>query len=798
MSGWFLVAVAQPSAQAQDLTWQEMAAAAQELLPLTPGEPTWERVPDAHAIDLLQPVSSGRILVGQVQIAEDGRTVPSNLEVWDARTGDLVWSVERPHDGGLAWEVLSHDPLVLAGRSSRAVVLQGLDVATGQSTWSTSTDDATVVRSGESVVIWRRGQLEALSLETGESIWAVPMAVPMAASAADGTIQVQTSEEVISIDAAWGAEDWRHAGSWTARPAADGLGVILHDRRELRWLDAYGQQLWAWTTEHTIARAWGGEGRAVVVLSTTDGDRVVVVSQGAVTGSTPLQGRSASDIVQAGGVVVMTTEDEVLAVSPQDATVAFRTPLPDGFLGWGPTDRPDLAHGQPDMLQARDDQVVVVRERAGIAAFAAAHFEAGQLRWAHLHAEGGADDLSVGGRYRALDQAMSSVTAGVGQSARIARRRAELDAALHRATRGVPDRYYVRPFRRWGARWGVSGVTLVDVQTGTRADVVVAPLFPSVAREGLDMPSVTMDPDLGQLYVASTTANPAMWVRTNLGPSTVPALSVRAFGPTHLGLRVTADGQLSDTSTTLASLNTLIEPSAAADSQDPGIAAPADAPGMDSARCLELGILEATRPELIRRCIDTKVLSLDASEDGRVPILLAAERNHLDTVRLLLDAGADPNKAETHDRRTALERSTDPDVIALLIGEGARTRSEKEQQAGVKRLLKLAGIRKPNAAFCFHHISRGRTDVLDACLATKKGLAVLRHIDPEQGSVLHIAAEKGRVTHVRRLLDSGANPNLLDKSGITPLDRIDAMAKEGPLLLSHEKAMRLLELAGGA
>lgn len=801
MLTWACLAIApMGTASAAPVEWGVMQAGAEALQPLLPSRARWERMVDAHAVDLLEPIGQGRLVVGHLNVANQGVPIPGVLEGWDGRTGERLWQVRRRLVEGGVWEVLHAEPLVVAGRGVAESVLMALDPETGETLWSTSSERSLVEVMGETVVIWRRGQLEGLSRLDGSTVWAVPMALPAEIRVSQDTLIAELGDSVVALDASWGAEDWRIEGAFAASPTPDALNVALYDGSVVNWLDAFGQPLWTWNTpEGRIKEVSGIDGRAVVVVEGSEGDQVYVVEDGASVGQTGLDGRLASSLLAINGVFALTTEDEIVAFAANDASLAFRKPLPELFLGWGPNDRPDLPHGQPDVLVEYEEEVVVIRERAGLATYDAAHFGAGQLQWWHGNASVGLDPMTVGGRFEELAAAMMLLE-DPRQASRadghIQRRRIEFEAALRRARGELAGPYALRPFRRPAADGtGAHGVTLVDVAEGTRADVAYAPLFSPVVEGGVDLPAVVVDVPNRQIIVASTAPDPVTWTRVRLGRVTVPGISVRAIALSDLTFR--------DDASALAAIDALYPPlgqsmsSPVDDSIPEGLLAAGalleQVGGVSDSNCLEQGILEQERADVVALCLEKGVDLATGRIDGVVPFLEAVDRNHLETVRKLLDAGADPNFALETDERRPIERATDPDLIVLLEGRGAVARTAGEVKSGLKRLLRLSGLRKPNGAWCFHHASKGRTDVLDACLA-KKRTGVLDYVDAEKGHLLHVAAASGRVVHVRALIGAGANPNVLDREGVTPLGRLDGL---GELDDGQTRAARVIEEAGG-
>ncbi|HHO52946.1 MAG TPA: hypothetical protein ENK18_19240 [Deltaproteobacteria bacterium] len=779
--------VAAQLATAQPVSWEEMARSAAPLAPLEPAEPVWSTPLPTHSADLIHPLGAGRLLVGHLELSPGGIPRPGTVTLWDTGTDTPLWSVSRPHTQGMLWRVISTQPLVLAGQSPRESVLLSLDVDTGAQVWSTSAEHERVVATGSSAVVWRRGVLEAIAYKDGSTVWTLPVSRPTAVHRTERAVVVESADGVVSVDTAWGAEDWRHAGDWRVSPAADGTGAVLYSPQQIQWIDGFGELRWSWVPPGPVVSALAVDGRALIATSSAGGDLVSVLEQGAVIGSLTLGDRVSSPLQPINGVVVLTTDRELVAISPLDGAVAFRSELPDPLPGWGPSRHPELPHGQLDVLHVQDEDLVVIRERAGIASFHTSSFDAGGLAWSQPHAVVGADAMSVGGRFLAMSDAMDA-PASPSVDGVIAQRRMEFEAALRRASAPVVEDHYLRPFHRAGAR----GITLVNLRSGDRTDVLYAPLLPQVP--SVDLPALHLDLASLRLWVAGPDLDPTRWRRIALGGLEQPGPTLRGYALGQLGF--------APTSATLEALAELEAQSSAAPPEPGAIAAPPPssptdrleaAGGPSWATCVELGILGGEDPDIVQACLDADVPLAQPGDAGQLALVLAAGADQLENVRMLLDAGADVDAPGPGDPRPPLELASDPEVIALLAQRGGRERSKKEKKRDLKDLLSLAGLRKPNGAWCLHHVSKGRRDVLEACLDSKRA-GLLEHVDPQLGHALHVAADAGWPSVVRMLLDAGADPWVRDAEGLTPLDHLEAL---DTLTEGQQEAARWLELAMG-
>lgn len=776
-------------AVAQPVSWDEMVRAASPLAAFESSEPVWSTPLPTHGIDLIHPLGGGRLLVGHLEITPEGTPKPGTVTLWDTGSDTPLWSISRPHTWGMVWRVVSTRPLVLAGQAPLQSVLLGLDVDTGAQLWSTSAEHGLMADTKSSAVVWRRGGLEAIAYADGSTVWSLPIASPTALHLTPRAVVVESADGVASVDSAWGAEDWRQPGDWRVAPAPDGTGSVLYNTQQIQWIDGFGEARWSWVPPGPVVAALAIDGRALIATSSAGGDLISVLEQGAVIGSLTLQGRVSSPLQPINGVVALTTDRELIAVSPSDGSVAFRSALPDPLPGWGPGQHPELPHGQPDVLHVQDEELVVIRERAGIASFHTANFSAGSLAWSQPHAVVGADAMSVGGRFAAMSEAMSAPASDTTDGA-IAQRRMEFEAARRRAEAPVVGDHYLRPFHRGGAR----GITLVNLRSGDRADVLYAPLLPGV--QAVDLPALHLDLPSLRLWVAGPDLDPSRWRRMALGQTERPGATLRGYALGQLGF--------APTSTTLEAL---AQATAPGEASAPPVEAPTPEPtapttplerleaagGPGWASCVELGVLTGEDVDLVQACLDASVPLIRPGDGGQLALVLAAERDQLENVRTLLDAGADVNAPGPGDPRPPVELASDPDVIALLTQRGGTERSKKQKKQDLKALLSLAGLRKPNGAWCFHHSSKGRRDVLQLCLDSKR-TGLLSYVDPEAGHLLHAATEAGQVSIVRALLDAGADPSVPDSAGLTPLGRLEGVE---PLSEGQQEAIRWLELAGG-
>jgi len=749
-------------------TWSEMVADAEAIAPSLTTPTAWERRPGPPVVDLLAPLGAGWIVVGTTELSPRGLPRNGMLELWNTAAGTTQWSTVRPDVPGAVWQVLEATPLVVAGRAKGKLVIMGMDVDVGTVSWTVEASHPTLERDGLTALVWRDDHLEAIGLADGQTVWKVPMDKPERLAVSNGRVIAETKLEAVAIESGWGAESWRVPGPWRAAPPSDPAMQVLYQPNAVQALDPYGSPTWDWSPGFPVVTAYSEQGRATVVTREPEADRVNIVADGAVIGSFSLQGRLASELTAVQGVVVATTEDEIVAFSPTDGTTAFRKPLPAPLLS-----RPDDA--DEDQIVAFADRLAVVRPDRGIAGFESASFEAGKLLFAQPFVAPGTDDRSLATRREA--------ERGTTDNERL-RRTHERLAAERWLDDPIRGDFLVRPFRTGR----VQGFTLVNLQDGERADLVTGPVWPEVVEAGLDPMVGALDTRSQTFVVADVPARPRQWNRVSFGGVTAPAPSVRGVPLSKL--------RFGDSPNPLLALGAPDPDADEAEAPEPPAEVDIDRLFLDNGGpswplCVREGIVQAARPPVLRACVRNGVRLQDPNDEGFHALLLAADRDQRRNVKLLLDAGADPNASDPVDSRTAYERASDPEVRQLIASRGGRERSGREKKKAMKKLLKLAELKRPNDAWCFHHAGQGRIDVLEYCLDQGK---LVEYVDPGRGHILHVAAEQGWAGHIRRVIAAGADPNVVDATGVTPRGRLDAIE---PLNEAQERAAELLEAAGG-
>jgi ankyrin repeat protein len=125
---------------------------------------------------------------------------------------------------------------------------------------------------------------------------------------------------------------------------------------------------------------------------------------------------------------------------------------------------------------------------------------------------------------------------------------------------------------------------------------------------------------------------------------------------------------------------------------------------------------------------------------GATPLMHAAAFGNLETLKLLLDAGADLNAQNNFDATALLWAGRDPEKALLLIERGANVNVQSRQG---RTPLMIASLRRGGSAIVALMLAKGA----DVRVRSGRG-----------GTALGLAASVGDAETIKLLLSAGADP----------------------------------------
>src|SRR5215472_14238454 len=129
---------------------------------------------------------------------------------------------------------------------------------------------------------------------------------------------------------------------------------------------------------------------------------------------------------------------------------------------------------------------------------------------------------------------------------------------------------------------------------------------------------------------------------------------------------------------------------------------------------------------------------------GATPLMHAAAFGNFETLKALIDAGADVNARNQMDATALLWAAGDPEKSRLLIERGADVKAQSRQG---RTPLMMSAMRPGNSAIVEMILSKG---------------ADIQARDRFGATALSLAARAGDLDTVKLLLAKGADPNLRD------------------------------------
>eukprot|EP01018_Ginkgo_biloba_P022521 Gb_14908 [translate_table: standard] len=168
--------------------------------------------------------------------------------------------------------------------------------------------------------------------------------------------------------------------------------------------------------------------------------------------------------------------------------------------------------------------------------------------------------------------------------------------------------------------------------------------------------------------------------------------------------------------------------------------------------------------ELLKRGMDPN----ETDNNSRTPLHIAAEKGYKDSVRLLLDFGADVNSKDQHGSVPLWE--------AILGRHGQIAKLLREN--GARLLFGNVG------SFICIAAERGNLDVLNELLSYGVDINAIKG---DGGTALHVAVCEGSTEMVKYLLEHGADMNKTDTNGWTPKSLAEQQGHEEIMTLFREK-----------
>jgi ankyrin repeat protein len=193
-------------------------------------------------------------------------------------------------------------------------------------------------------------------------------------------------------------------------------------------------------------------------------------------------------------------------------------------------------------------------------------------------------------------------------------------------------------------------------------------------------------------------------------------------------------------------------------------------------------------PEIVEYLLDHGAVPDSSSQFGHTVLLYAVEGGHLSIIKKLIEKGANIEQTDKYSRQTPLISAAykeKTDVVKLLLESGANIHAVDSRgntaflhaawkgNLGIMKLLLEKGAdpehrNSLNWNALMQAIVEGHEEAFDFLLAL--GSAFEYHEKEKGATPLMIAAWKGSLPIVKKLLEKGANPLEKDSAGKTVID----------------------------
>jgi uncharacterized protein len=175
---------------------------------------------------------------------------------------------------------------------------------------------------------------------------------------------------------------------------------------------------------------------------------------------------------------------------------------------------------------------------------------------------------------------------------------------------------------------------------------------------------------------------------------------------------------------------------------------------------------------IIKQLLDAGVAADERGADDQTPLMVLARTPNVEAVKLLIKAGAELNAIEKWRGQTALMWAAgqkQPAMVQLLIEKGANINARSlpnnwERQVSAEPRMKIL---PPGGMSALHYATREGCSECVAALI--KAGADLNVADPDGVTPLVMAGLNARWDSMKLLLEAGANPDKWDIYGRNPL-----------------------------